>query len=279
MSGARVQEPNSDTRAPIPLLHRLLGYVTTDRIKVLGLSGPPGSGKSTLARALVAQARQNGLSACLLSLDDYYLGSARRQEMAAAVHPLFRQRGVPGSHDLDRLLSDLDRIRSGPAGGLHLPVFDKSTDDRALQERWCPLDGPPGLVVLEGWCVGVPPQADEALARPVNDLEREQDPDGVWRTRVLQFWQSYHTELDRRLDQVWYIRVPDWGCVINWRWQQERELVNRNLESRTDVESFLGSFERIVIHMQESCTQWADHVLEADRDHHISLADNMGKTA
>ncbi len=279
MSCAPVQEPNSDTAALQPLLHRLLERIITDRISVLGLSGPPGSGKSTLAGALVAHANQNGVTACLLSLDDYYLGRSQRQRMAANIHPLFRQRGVPGSHEMDRLLSDLDRIRSGQLDGLSLPVFDKSRDDRAPAERRFPLETQPQLVVLEGWCIGAPPQTAAALAEPVNTLERVHDADGKWRRQVLQHWQQFHAALDRRLDQLWYIRVPDWNCVIDWRWQQERELANRNLESRTEVEKFLGSFERIVNHMQDSCTRWADLVLKAEHDHHISLADKIGKTA
>lgn len=262
-----------------PLLHRLLERINTDQISVLGLSGPPGSGKSTLAGAIVAHARQSGVTACLLSLDDYYLGRSQRQRMAATIHPLFRQRGVPGSHEMDRLLSDLERIRCGQLDGLSLPVFDKSSDDRAPAERRCPIKSRPQLVVLEGWCIGVPPQNDAALAEPVNTLERIHDADGIWRRQVLQYWQQLHAALDRRLDQLWYIRVPDWNCVIDWRWQQERELTNRNLESRADVEKFLGSFERIVNHMQDSCTRWADLVLEADHDHHISLANKIGKTA
>lgn len=279
MSGAPVQEPNSAPPALEPLLRGLLERINTDRVSVLGLSGPPGSGKSTLAGALVTHANRSGTTACLLSLDDYYLGRSQRQQMAATIHPLFRQRGVPGSHDVDRLLSDLDQIRSGQSDGLSLPVFDKSSDDRATSERWCPLETQPQLVVLEGWCIGVPPQNEAELAQPINDLERFHDADGNWRHRVLQHWQQLHTALDSRLDQLWYIRVPDWNCVIDWRWQQERELDNRNLESRSEVEKFLGSFERIVNHMQDSCTGWANLVLEADHDHHISLANKIGETA
>ena len=37
------------------------------------------------------------------------------------------------------------------------------------------------MIVFEGWCVGARPQPPEALAAPVNDLERTRDPDDVWR--------------------------------------------------------------------------------------------------
>ena len=47
-----------------------------------------------------------------------------------------------------------------------------------------PRDAPPDLIVLEGWCVGVPPQPAGALARPLNALEREEDARRPWRSWV-----------------------------------------------------------------------------------------------
>ena len=39
-------------------------------------------------------------------------------------------------------------------------------------------------MILEGWCVGVLPQSDAELKRPINELERKDDAHGVWRTWV-----------------------------------------------------------------------------------------------
>jgi D-glycerate 3-kinase len=154
---------------------------------------------------------------------------------------------------------------------LHIPVFDKSIDDRLPHNSWRSLETDPVLTVLEGWFIGAPPQQETQLSDPVNKLERERDSDGRWRKAVLKSWLEYYSALSGRLDQVWYIRVPDWNCVIDWRWQQERELASRNLKSRSEIGNFLACFERIVNHMQDSHTQWADLVMEADRNHDISL--------
>ena len=274
MSGDRVQGLSADIAAILP---RLLDQIDTDRKIAIGISGAPGSGKSTLARFLARHINQAGIPACLLALDDYYLGRNQREQLALSLHPLFQQRGVPGTHELDRLAADFDRIQSGRLGGLSLPVFNKSTDDRVAEHEWRSLEETPRIIIFEGWCVGVPPQKQTELSLPANEMERVHDPDGSWRHEMWKAWQQLYNALHGRLDQVWYIRVPDWNCVIDWRWQQEQELAQMSLKSRAEVESFLGSFERIVNHMQDSYRQWADLVMEADHNHDISLPDQRGE--
>ena len=274
MSGNRVQELSSDLAAILP---RLLDQIDTDRHSAIGIAGAPGSGKSTLARTLVQHINQAGIPACLLSLDDYYLGRGAREQLAVNLHPLFRQRGVPGTHELDRLLTDFDQILNGRIKELRLPVFNKSTDDREADHLWRSLERAPRIIILEGWCVGATPQRQTELNFPANETERVHDAHGSWRHEVWKSWQRLYTELHGRLDQVWYIRVPDWKCVVDWRWQQEQELAQVNLKNRAEVENFLNCFERIVNHMQGSYTQWADLVLEADRNHDIRLPEQSGK--
>ncbi len=266
---------NRDSLAAV--LPLLLGQIHTDRKTAIGISGAPGSGKSTLARALIQCIRHTGIPACLVSLDDYYLDRKHREQLADELHPLFRLRGVPGTHELDRMLVDFDQILSGDLSDLCLPVFDKSIDDRAPKQEWRSLQVAPQIVVFEGWCVGATPQDSTELALAVNETERILDADGSWRREVLKASQRLYNALHSRLDQLWYIHVPDWNCVIDWRWQQERELAQKNLKSRTDVENFLGCFERIFNHMQDSYPQWADLVMEVDRNHDISLPDQYEK--
>lgn len=253
---------------------RLVTRTDTDRKTTIGISGAPGSGKSTLSRTFVHCLNEMGITACLLSLDDYYLDRPGRERMAQDVHPLFRQRGVPGTHEIRRLKRDHDRIRAGEIEGLQLPVFDKSKDNRLPASQWKSLESAPQIIVIEGWCIGAAPQETSELDHPANDMERLQDTEGTWRKAVSKAWQHMYSDLDSRLDQVWYIRVPDWDCVVDWRWQQEQDLAQKNLQNRLEVMHFLARFERIVRHMQNSSSEWADLVLETDREHNVRLPDH-----
>ena len=267
----RLAAPNRQSLALAipPLLER----INTDRHTTIGLSGAPGSGKSTLARVIVHCLHKAGIPACLLSLDDYYLAREKRETLANDVHPLFRQRGVPGTHELNRLLADLDQIQRGELSSLRLPVFDKSIDDRVADREWPFPARAPRVIIIEGWCIGAPPQTLSGTDYPASAMEHLHDADGRWRRRVQDAWQHMYSELRGRLDQVWYIRVPEWDSLIDWRWQQEQELPHRNLDSRTGVRDFLGCFEGIVRYMQDSYPQWADLVLETDCNHHIKLSE------
>jgi D-glycerate 3-kinase len=149
---------------------------------VVGICGPQGSGKTTTVGVLAALLEARGLKVATLSLDDLYLPRADREALARDVHPLLRTRGVPGTHDVALGLAVLDGLADGRRDGL--PRFDKASDDRA------PVDDLAGRR-RSGRCGAVrglvrrrPPEPSEALAAPVNALERERDPDGVWRAYV-----------------------------------------------------------------------------------------------
>ena len=74
---------------------------------ILGLSGLQGSGKSTLAAVLKAHAEARDWATEVLALDDFYYTRGERGLLAQQVHPLLRTRGVPGTHEIELLLSVL----------------------------------------------------------------------------------------------------------------------------------------------------------------------------
>ena len=93
----------------LPLAERLAKHHDAARRTLLiGVNGSQGSGKSTLASLLVQLLAKNfGLKAVDLSIDDFYLTREARLSLASQIHPLFETRGVPGTHDVTLMCETL----------------------------------------------------------------------------------------------------------------------------------------------------------------------------
>ena len=72
------------------------------------ISGAQGCGKTTLLK-LINKNFNNfyNLSPLCISLDDYYLTKKQRSELSNKIHPLFITRGVPGTHDIEKLVKTI----------------------------------------------------------------------------------------------------------------------------------------------------------------------------
>jgi len=239
---------------------------------VLGLSGLQGSGKSTLAREMKAQAETRGWPTEVLSLDDFYYSRSEREVLAHQVHPLLRTRGVPGTHEIELLLSVLAAL---PQASDKLPVsyprFDKGRDTRVAPSKWPKVIRPPKLVILEGWALGLRPQLQSALEEPVNALERDEDPEGVWRHWVNKQLRAYQP-LWRKLDALIVLQAPNWEIVRKWRSEQEEELLARHAPLAMDADTmarFLAHYERLSRHALATLAEQADTSVEYDDDRHV----------
>ena len=242
---------------------------TARRPLVVGLCGAQGSGKSTLARKLCEHVEARGGRVAVLSIDDLYLSHVARQHLAETVHPLFATRGVPGTHDVAlgvRLLDDLKAGRS-----VRLPRFDKGSDDPFPEDIWLVVNGPVDLVVLEGWCVGAVAQNEDSLAEPINALEMENDPSGLWRRTANAALAGPYADLFARIDRLILLAAPDFAVVRDWRTQQEHGLryrlrrENRSMArvmSDAEVARFIQFYERLTRHILAEMPKRADLVLE-----------------
>lgn len=233
---------------------------------ILGIAGSQGSGKSTLAHTAAEQ-----FGCATLSLDDVYLTRAERQALARDVHPLFATRGPPGTHDLGLLNRVLDWLRSaGPDDLTPLPRFDKLADDRLAEADWPVFRGRPTAIILEGWCLGARPQTQAMLALPVNDLEKTQDPDGLWRRKINDCLIGDYADLTTRIDRLIFLRAPDFERVLDWRSEQEAGLlgfVELPSERRAAIADFICFYERLTRHMLNGGIA-ADLTVLLDADRH-----------
>jgi D-glycerate 3-kinase len=255
------------------LLDALLARIPARRAALVGVSGLQGSGKSTLARQLAEAARERGVAAEVLALDDFYLGRRERAALARAVHPLFATRGVPGTHDVALLDGTLRALASAsPKNPARVPRFDKGRDTRVAPSRWRRVTSPPRLILLEGWCVGVPAAPRGESARALNALERTEDADGRWRAHVEAALVSDYSKLWRRLDALILLAAPGFAIVERWRGEPERALRRRGAPramSLPALRRFLMHYERLSRRALKTLPKRADVIVELDEQRRV----------
>jgi D-glycerate 3-kinase len=239
----------------------------------VGVCGTQASGKSTLTAVTARLLAARGLSVAVLSLDDLYLTRAERVRLAAEVHPLLATRGVPGTHDVALGERVLDALKG--AGEVALPSFDKASDDRRSLADWPRVQAPVDVILFEGWCVGARPQPTDALAEPINDLERQQDPQDRWRAYANDALAGSYQALFGRLDLFVLLQAPSFEVVLDWRREQERKLRERltreglgasNAMGDEAVARFIAHYERITRWILREAPGRADIVVRLDAE-------------
>lgn len=233
---------------------------------VVGINGAQGSGKSTVCRFLEVLLVEHNQIGVTLSLDDLYLTQAERQALARDVHPLLATRGVPGTHSPALGHMVIDAVRAQKS--FEMPRFDKAVDDRRPQgER---IDRRVDILLFEGWCLGAAPQPQSSLAEPVNALEAQEDPQGIWRKYVNDALRGPYAELFAELDMLVMLKVPDFAAVKRNRALQEDKLRARNphapgLMDAAALERFLAHYQRLTEWMFAEMPARADILVEIDR--------------
>jgi len=262
--------------ALLPLGARLATRVRqSDSLVLIGLCGAQGSGKSTASAVLAEMLNRDDLPTEAMSIDDFYLPHAERQQLARTVHPLLATRGVPGTHDVELAQAVIDSLAD--AGVTQVPMFDKATDDRRPRSQWRALEGPLRAVILEGWCVGARPQSAEELAAPVNALERDEDPQGLWRGYVNEALAGRYAPLFARLSPLVLLAAPSFEVVLAWRTEQEHKLKQRLAREGGDghrvmtdaqIARFISHYERITRNILAEMPARADHLIALDAGRH-----------
>lgn len=235
-----------------PLARQIAGERSrVGRTLRVALNGSQGSGKSTLSAYLGEALREDlGLSAVVLSIDDFYLTKAERAALAESVHPLLATRGVPGTHDMALLRDTLDGLAALATGTMAVPRFVKAEDDRAPPSQWTEVAAPVDVIILEGWCLGAHAETDAELTAPVNALERDEDAHGLWRRYVNDRLARDYEPLYPLFDLWVMLAAPDFARVLSWRQEQEEKLSARTggegagLMDAARLRRFVAHYER-----------------------------------
>lgn len=260
---------------------RLASFVTDlhyqrQKPLLIGINGAQGSGKTTLALALDSLLTGvSGLRCQTLSIDDFYLSRQQRQQLAEQVHPLLQTRGVPGTHNCDAARDTIQQLKQGHT--CPLPCFDKATDNPLPESEWTQSISHPDVILLEGWCVGIPPQPAQKLGTPVNDLEQHEDVAGHWRNYVHEQLSGPYQALFTELDYLVFLKAPGFECVYQWRLEQERKLALRTrhrqrsaIMDEAQIKRFIAHYQRLTEHALLHLPSLANVVIPLDRNHRLT---------
>lgn len=242
---------------------------------LVSINGAQGTGKSTLTNFLkVILESLSSKPAAAFSIDDFYLTRSERLQLAKKIHPLFKTRGVPGTHDLDLMKSVLNELLNG--NSTQIPVFNKAIDDRKQAEDWQSITEPVDFILFEGWCVLSPPQQAEELVEPINQLEKEEDPNTEWRRYANLKLTEYQQQLFSLTDISIMLQPPDFEHVYEWRTLQEDKLRESNLSDKHQLmdadglKRFIQHYERISRHTLAQLPAQVDYLLPVDSQHNIT---------
>lgn len=260
-----------------PIAEKLLQeYQNANKPLFVGINGCQGSGKSTFAAYLATYlSEKSSLNVVVMSLDDFYLSSGQRQQLAESIHPLLATRGVPGTHDSEVIVYIFRKLTS-KASDFLIPRFNKAIDEPYEKSLWQQISKPVDIVLFEGWCWGVKAQSDSQMKTPINTLEETQDPDGVWRHYVNQQLKDYYQPLYQYINYWLVLQAPSFDCVYQWRLEQEEKLAKKTKLSATNkvmtpeqVLEFIQYFQRLTEHGIATLGESANGVLSLDAKRNI----------
>lgn len=243
---------------------------------VIGIAGPQGCGKSTTAKLLKHLIEDaSNLRCIIISLDDFYLSTSRRAQLAHSIHPLLKTRGVPGTHNVQQAIQVLRALKDGQQ--CTPPRFNKATDEPEPAHSLSTANGAYDVILFEGWCVNAIVQSNASLGKAINALETEKDNDKRWRTYVNQQLSKEYAALYKLLEQFIFFEIASFDNVFAWRNEQERKLIASNeglaaqgLMDNSQLRVFIQHFERITRWMQQEAPSRADHVIKLNKQQLIT---------
>ena len=245
------------------------------------LTGGQGSGKTTLSR-LIQLVLQEGCNKRTtgFSIDDIYKTKEERKSLASSIHPLCKVRGVPGTHDIKLGLDTLNSLSNATSSTYTpIPVFSKPLDEHLPKEKWYNYKGRPDYIFFDAWCGGARPVPEKKWKPPMNKLEKEEDPDGVWSKWSNKELEGTYQGLFNKFDLLLLIQVPNMRHVYESRWLQEQTLaktlkdseLKKLIMNKKEVYRFVMHYERLTRYIMEEMPAFADIILERDKEFNFSI--------
>ena len=242
---------------------------------ILGFSGGQGSGKTTVTGILkIILKKFFKRKIHVSSIDDFYKTLNDRDNMSHKIHPLFKTRGVPGTHDINLVKNFFNIIRKKKFKKIKLPKFEKAMDNRLEKKYWFNIKQKPEIVILEGWCVGAKPQSNSFIKKPINILEKYEDKNFKWRKYVNEKLKKEYKKLFAMIDHFIFMKIPNFDMVFKWRVLQEKKLkekshLNKKIMTYNEIKRFIMFYERITLQMMKDLSKSASVIMFLKKNHEI----------
>ena len=254
------------SRSITPIIDKI---INTNDNKFL-ISGSQGVGKSTLAiiiKLVIEKIYKKKVM--ILSIDDYYLSKNKRNEISKKIHPLLKTRGVPGTHDINKLRRHINNFNKQKFP-ISTPKFDKLKDDcsKTLNKVTSAQ-----ILILEGWCCGTSAVEDKYLYKNINKLELNLDKNFVWRKYYNSILKNQYQSVFKMFDITIYLKPPSFAYVLKWRALQEKNNAiktnQKKLMNKKELSFFIQHYEKITKWMIKTMPAKADLLINLDRNQKI----------
>ena len=263
----------------IPLCFWISKKADKKRPYFVGLAGGQGTGKTTISSLIkIILTKYFKLKVFRISIDDFYKTRKERINLSNKIHPMLLTRGVPGTHDINMMLSFFRKAKSRKFKRLKLPTFNKAIDDRFHKKNWYDLKARPDVIIFEGWCVGARPESLKTLKKSVNSMEKNDDNKLIWRKHVNDQLKKGYKKLYSKLDCLLFLRAENFSLLQKWRVIQEKKLKLKNKNKKTkqkimtkkEVLNFMQTYQRITQNMFKYAPKYASIVIKLNSNHQIN---------
>ena len=248
----------------------IITNIINSKKKKFLISGSQGVGKSTLVLILKSVIENiYNKKVMSVSIDDYYFSKNKRLQLSKQIHPLLQTRGVPGTHDLDKLSKHISQF-SKKKFPIIIPVFDKLSDD--LTKKKISINKA-DILLLEGWCCGCLPIDNKYLFKNINKLETDLDKNNIWRNFYNNKLQNDYKKIFKLFDLKIYMQPPSFKYVYKWRADQERrnlsKSVNKKYMNKKQLDKFIQHYEKITKWMMKTMPAEADMLIKVNKNQMI----------
>ena len=249
----------------------IINYICNSKSKKFLFGGSQGIGKSSFINIISKTIEKfYNKRILLLSLDNYYLSKKQRLLLSNIKHKLLITRGVPGTHNIEKLVKNINQFNQGKYP-LTIPLFDKLIDDKSKSKK---MKTKFDILFLEGWCCGSSEIPKKILYKNINNLEKIKDPKYQWRNFYNNKLKMEYKKLFKLFDELIFLKTSSFDNVFKWRLKQEKYNQSKNKKSKRmsadEIKIFIQHYEKLTKWMLKDLNKKAQIVIKIEKNHKIS---------